>query len=174
MIMLKIAIAGKMGSGKSTVAESIKVKYPDLNIRVLSFADRVKALCVELFGMDHKDRCLLVNFAMKMREIDENVWIRSLLARYCNQENIVIDDLRFMNEFESLRARGFKLIKLEIDEVVRLRRLNEKYGDDTYNHLKYSNSVSENCVNSLSDDCFDLVVRTDDLTQLWHFLSESL
>ena len=56
---MKIAITGKMGSGKSYLADKISNKY---GFYIASFAGRVKELAKELFNMVGKDRGLLINF----------------------------------------------------------------------------------------------------------------
>ena len=76
-IIMKIAICGKMCSGKTTLANYIMRTYP--GYQKYAFADKVKELCIELFQMKGKDRSLLINFANKMREIDSNVWINQVL-----------------------------------------------------------------------------------------------
>ena len=58
---MKIAICGKMCSGKSTLANHIMRTFP--GYQKYSFARRVKELCVDLFDMQGKDRELLITFA---------------------------------------------------------------------------------------------------------------
>ena len=55
---MKIAISGKMGSGKTYLAENISKKY---GFYKASFAGRVKELASELFNMRGKDRGLLLS-----------------------------------------------------------------------------------------------------------------
>ena len=57
---MKIAICGKMASGKTTVAQSLD------GFKVLSLAGEVKRVGRELFGMKDKDRPLLQQIGMKM------------------------------------------------------------------------------------------------------------
>ncbi len=155
---MKIAITGKMGSGKTYLAENISKKY---GFYKASFAGRVKELASELFNMRGKDRGLLINFATKMREIDEEVWIRSMMKNIHYKKNVIVDDLRLKNEYDKLRKNGWYIIKLDIDEERRKLQLKDKYGvDEAYQHIAYSNSVTENDVVGLSDESFDLVIRT--------------
>ena len=55
---MKIAIIGKMCSGKSYVADYIVKKY---NLEKYSFADKLKSIAVELFGMHHKNQKIASN-----------------------------------------------------------------------------------------------------------------
>tara|TARA_B100001094_G_scaffold53921_1_gene49457 strand:+ start:1645 stop:2295 length:651 start_codon:yes stop_codon:yes gene_type:complete len=156
---MKIAITGKMGSGKSYLADKISNKY---GFYIASFAGRVKELAKELFNMVGKDRGLLINFATKMREIDSEVWIRTMLKSIKGKENVIVDDLRLKNEYDILRVNGWYIVKLEIDENKRELQLREKYGvDEANNHIAHSKSATENDVVGLDDESFDLVIRND-------------
>ena len=68
--MLKIAVCGKMASGKTTLA-NMMVAEKDKG-EVLSLAKKVKDIGRELFFMEDKDRPLLQKIGMKMREIKED------------------------------------------------------------------------------------------------------
>jgi len=100
---MKIAITGKMGSGKSHLCNYIVSNF---KFGKTSFAKKVKELAVELFDMQHKDRALLIDFATKMRSIDKNVWINAMLEESRLFHNIVVDDLRLSNEYEILKKKG--------------------------------------------------------------------
>ena len=69
--MLKIAVCGKMASGKTTLANMIVDEKN--NGTVLSLATKVKDIGKELFFMEAKNRPLLQKIGMKMREIQEDV-----------------------------------------------------------------------------------------------------
>ena len=70
---MKIAITGKMCSGKSTLARIIK--ETNSNYVIYSFGQKVKDVAKDLFNMKEKDRSLLTSIGTKMREIDYEVWI---------------------------------------------------------------------------------------------------
>ena len=72
---MKIAICGKMASGKTTVAKSLD------GFQVVSMAGEVKRVGRELFGMKigEKNRPLLQQIGMKMREIRQSVWLDALI-----------------------------------------------------------------------------------------------
>ena len=106
---MRIAIAGKMCSGKSTIANMI-VQY-NSNYKIYSFGQKIKDIAIELFNMKQKDRSLLVQIGGHMREIDNNVWADYLMKTMRNKENCVIDDLRYQNELDNCLQNGFKIIK---------------------------------------------------------------
>ena len=138
---MKIAICGKMCSGKSTIADYIMRTQP--GYQKYSFAQKVKELCVELFYMKTKDRPLLINFANKMRDIDPDVWINQVLQQTKGRENCIIDDLRYQNEVDALIKDGWTIIQLNISYTLQRERLINVYPRDYKEHLQASNHVSE-------------------------------
>ena len=83
---MKVALCGKMGSGKSYVSTHLV----NLNYIRLGFGDAVKKYCKEIFNMDYKDRHLLQKFAKSMRDIDPDVWIKYIENKSSKIYNSVI------------------------------------------------------------------------------------
>jgi len=140
---MKIAISGKMCSGKSTIAKLIK-EY-DNRYEIYSFGQKVKLIANELFGMDlqNKDRTLLIQVASKFREIDINVWANYIINQTKDKEYCIIDDLRFQNELDLLEENGWKIIQLNISDELQIERLKNLYKDNYKDHIKNKNHLSE-------------------------------
>ena len=92
---MKIAICGKMCSGKSTIANMLK-EYDD-RFKIFSFGNKIKVLANELFDMDlkNKDRSLMIAIGSKMREINPDVWVNYIIKETKDEEFCIIDDLNF-------------------------------------------------------------------------------
>jgi adenylate kinase family enzyme len=102
---MRLAIIGVMCSGKTTIADYLVNNH---NFRKLSFADDVKKYANEIFNLKNKNRRILQQFSSKMKEIDNDIWIKRLdiklkMLNDNDNDNIVIDDLRFENELEYLK-----------------------------------------------------------------------
>jgi len=138
---MKIAICGKMCSGKSTLANYIMSNYS--GYQKYSFAQKVKELCVELFDMKGKDRVLLINFANKMRDIDENVWINQVLKQTAGKTKCIIDDVRYQNEVDALIQDGWTFIKLTVPNELQKKRIMELYPDNYQDHFNSMDHISE-------------------------------
>ena len=157
---MKIAIAGKMCSGKSTSA----MYFQKLNNRfqIFSFAKKVKEIAVDLFGMTNKDRTLLTSIGKKMRDIDPDVWANYTVKETQNCEFAVIDDLRHFNEYRILKEQGWKIIKLEIsDQLQEQRLLSISTPEQFQNHQSNKNDISEQQIVNSDDGIFDLVINVD-------------
>ena len=135
-----------MRSGKDAVAGLLEVH----GFVHLAFADRMKALAVELFGMSptKKNRALLIALGRKMRELDERVWADYLLRQMPSDHRIVICDLRWPWEVDALREAGFYLMRVETTREVQLQRLEHKGELD---HIPFLDNPSETALDEKDD-----------------------
>ena len=146
---MKIAIIGNICSGKTTLANKLSQRY---NLRKIAFADSVKYYVKDIFKVEHKDRKLIQDFAEKMRELDKDIWVKKVQDKILNKEDIVIDDLRFPNEYEMLKANDFFIVKLKISKETQLQRINELYAQDAEEHIERLNHISESYIDNLHED----------------------
>lgn len=167
---VRIAFSGKICSGKTTAAnilsERIELRALEAGVLFqktvvrLSVASKVKELAIDLFGMDpaKKDRKLLQVLGQKMKEIDSEVWIRALTnqVKQCKDSHIIIDDVRFPNEFDALRKLNFVIIRLDIDPVLQLERLKNTYPESWETHVLRLDNISETALDNCKD--FDYVI----------------
>lgn len=137
---MKVAICGGMCSGKTTLSKYISKEF---NLETFSFADAVKMYASQIFDMQHKDRRLIQDFAEKLKEIDPDIWIKILDKKIKNIDNIVIDDLRFKNEYKYLRKNGFTIIRINIELIEQLKRLKNTYPDTWKEHADRLTHTSE-------------------------------
>lgn len=138
---MRIAFSGKICSGKTTAANWLLANVPGM-VR-LSFATRLKELATELFGMAHKDRKLLQDLGAALRAIDGSVWIRAFERQVRQHRDVVVDDLRFRNEYQCLRDLGFTIVRLEVPPATQLARLHQTYPDTYGEHIARLGDVSE-------------------------------
>ncbi len=154
---MKIGICGKMASGKTTIAEALS-HLEDYDFTIISMAGEVKRVGRELFGMTKKDRPLLQQIGMKMREIRESVWLDAVINEAKHHPDAVCDDVRFINEAKTLKDEGWLLVKLEIDEDLQKSRLKSTYGEDWEVHWNNRSDPSEAEVDKIPLDWFDLII----------------
>ena len=159
---MKIGICGKMCSGKSTLAKQLityfKINH-NIDYTIDSFAKKIYELAYELFNMKQKDRELLQSIGTKMREIDNDVWINHIIKK--NYKNVIIDDVRYKNELETLKKNGYLLIKLNISKDYQINRLKSLYKDKFDEHYRNMNHVSEMFIDVAPDDIFDIIINVD-------------
>tara|TARA_B110000977_G_C10984369_1_gene457370 strand:- start:141 stop:665 length:525 start_codon:yes stop_codon:yes gene_type:complete len=148
---MKLAIIGKMGSGKSTCAEYLNKNH---DFKILSFGGPVKKYVQEIFNDTTKNRELIQTFAQKIKEIDKDVWVNHLLRNIKDSENIIIDDVRFPNEYNALEKAGFKFIKLNITDEFQIERLIDTYPENYNSHISRCGDISESYVDLLHADYF--------------------
>jgi dephospho-CoA kinase len=161
--MKNVAFVGKMAAGKSYYASLLRQELIDkgINSNVVHISSKIKELAAELFGMKDKDRDLLQKIAGKMREIDEDVWIKYLVYHVKKEGKIpfIVDDVRFKDEVNMLKENfDLLVIKIDSDDVYRRSVYKSKYGKEPTE--KELNDVTE----TSSDDIVPDLVLTNDYT----------
>jgi len=117
MYGLRIAFAGKSRSGKTTSANYLLRTYGFVKI---SFTGKLIEFAHEFFpdrfesGKKHQD--LIQALHEKLREIDPDVWVKYVLRKIemlPKDADIVIDDLRYSNDYGAVKSLGFLVVRLE-------------------------------------------------------------
>jgi hypothetical protein len=168
-MVVKIAISGKMCSGKSFCSKLIKQRYPQFQL--FSFAEKLKSVTHDLFwdqfelvgGKEntisqlHKNRSLYVDVGQCLRDIDPDIWTKYVLKETRGVNFAIIDDLRFKNEMNALKSDGWKMIRLNINREQQIRRLQSTYINSD-EHILGLDSETEKDLDDVSDSEFDLVL----------------
>lgn len=143
---LKIAILGKSGAGKDTVADYLIEKYGFTKIR---FGTSLYEICEKYFGMKNKDRKLLQDVGLAMRSVKPTVFVDLAEQEILNTNtNIVVSDLRQPNEYEMLKKNGFEFLYIESDLNKRIDRLEKRDNikiDENYIDRIENNPVETSC-----------------------------
>ena len=157
---MKVAIAGQMASGKTTLAKALAEA---LDGTVMSLGGKVKDVGRDLFGMQIKDRPLLQQIGMKMREIRPDVWIEYLdrAAESSETEVVFVDDCRFINEAKWFKRHDWILIRLSIDEELQKSRLMDTYPEDWEIHWNNRADASETEVPQIPTELVDFEIQAE-------------
>lgn len=152
---IKIALTGKMRSGKDTVARTIAEiirRNTNYDVLIFSFGDSLKLFANFIFPHEfrenEKPRELYQWLGQTLRQRDEDIWIRHIIkemnnnikeiSAYKGKKIIsIITDLRQPNEYEFCKQNGFHIIKVECDDAVRLERMkesNDNFKREDLNH----------------------------------------
>jgi len=152
-----VGLSGKFCAGKDALGDYLIEKY---HFRRVSFADKLKSVCVDLFGMVGKDRTLLQDVGTALRKVDELVWIKYPFKSVKDNENIVITDVRYRNEFDYIKKKGGYMIRLECQQDIRKKRYEKIYKKcPTFDQVYH---ISET---DLDHATFDLVIDTGATTK---------
>jgi dephospho-CoA kinase len=133
MTMLpNIAILGKAGAGKSTVAGALRNHF---NYDVVSFAGPLKDVAEDLWGFGARtDRYKLQSLGVAVRAIDEDTWVDLFMDRVAALDSealsidgetypICTDDCRFPNEYRRLKEVGWRFVRVHASIDTRVTRL---------------------------------------------------
>lgn len=136
-----IALIGRAGAGKSTVARILCERF-DCGYQTFSLAAPLKDMAARLWGTEARtDRDKLQRLGVAVRDIHEDTWVELLLRTldHATQRarpgapgwfevshtvvRPVVDDCRFPNEHAALKAAGFVFVKVLADKAARIERL---------------------------------------------------
>lgn len=135
--MRKIAITGRMRSGKDTVAAYIGHHYSHT---LMGFGEGVADVIATYFPeawADGKPRKHFQVIGQGFRQLNPDIWVDDLVRRMKGLDRVVVTDLRQQNEYERLKQLGFTILKVEAGEAERIERIKaagESVDYDTLHH----------------------------------------
>ena len=158
---MKVALCGKMASGKTTMAKKI---VESLGFNRFSLATGVKDFGNYLFDIPkgHKDRIAYQKVGEGGRNfLYPEIWIEVLLKSIESSglQNIVVDDVRYENEINRFKEAGWKIVKINIEDNHQVERLQKTYPDDWETHAKSRNHPSESEIDTVDANNFDLIIE---------------
>jgi dephospho-CoA kinase len=138
-----IGLTAKMRSGKDTVYNLLSKTKRGSFLR-LAYGDELKRQYHEIHGHsgEGKDRKGYQTFGQSERQKNPNVWVESLedsLVDLLNfhGRNVVVTDVRQPNEVEQIKMYCGYLIRINVDEEVRLKRMNANGDNFTLEDLQH-------------------------------------
>jgi len=153
-----LGIAGKARCGKDTVASFIEKDY---GFYPIAFADNVKTVCKMIFGATDEQlygeekekidkrygispRQMMQGVGQAIRNFYPDAWINAFLLRIKGWEDeyVCVTDIRFVNEFNAIKAHGGKIIKVT-------RNIEGTKSVD----------ISEKDLDNIPDDKFDAIIN---------------
>jgi dephospho-CoA kinase len=158
--VVKIALSGRLRSGKDTVANHLYIKY---GFNRVAFGDALKHNAHETFpwiSQSTKPRALYQQFGQLMREIDADVWIKHAeravngaidfrVNTGAERAGVVITDVRQSNEVAWCRQNGFTIIRVTAPDEVRIGRAIAAGDNFCENDLEHE---TEKAIDSFSVD----------------------
>jgi len=129
-LKMGVALAGPAGSGKTTTCNYLSDFH---GFRKVSFAASLKSIAKNLYGDLNQNarRRMLQCFGQALRAVWGPTWIFRALRTIQEDQltKVCIDDLRFVNEAEILKACGFVLIYNHVPVETCIERLKSRDGE---------------------------------------------
>lgn len=122
---MRIIINGRSLAGKDTIGDYLVNTY---GFEKVFFADPIYKVAREYFGMEEKDRPLLILIGDKFREIDGDVFVKYLLKGLEKNKDYVITDCRRENEYRLCTQAGFLPIRVSSNLDLRIDRAIKRDG----------------------------------------------
>ena len=158
---MKVALCGKMASGKTTMAKKIVESFLNELIHVF-FREMFFGNYLFDIPKGHKDRIAYQKVGEGGRNfLYPEIWIDVLLksVESSGLQNIVVDDVRYENEIKRFKEAGWKIVKINIEDNHQVERLQKTYPDDWETHAKSRNHPSESEIDTVDANNFDLIIE---------------
>lgn len=149
--MFNVAIVGKMGAGKSSLANHLVDVHQYTRVANAGALKELAAMAYgpidksETYRVTREDdmaweqayreqeisgRQVLQGIGQIVKEFDRDFWLKAMVRDMQTKGNgpFVCDDTRFPFEAEFLRERGWIIAKLYVDKEVRAERYERLYG----------------------------------------------
>ena len=169
LIPKRVAIAGLARAGKDTIGSFLIENHRFTRVAFSEPLYDILYSAQEICGFEkQKDRKFLQWVGTEWaREHDPNIWVRLALKKINSNhllEPVVITDLRYVNELESLKKNGFTLVRVKRDTT---------NATDFGNGSKLHPSETE--MLTVPDEDFDVVIdNTGTLEQLYQNIENKL
>lgn len=178
---MKIALYGRMGAGKDTAAEIINRNNPEMQIK--RFAEPLYLAMDQvqlLFGLPRqKDRKFLQQTADWATSQNPDVFI-NWLSNHAPRDNVVIADLRRVDEYNYCKLAGYIMIKIVRDPGLigveqragtgdphhHTEGALDGLGDDSWHYVIENNSSIPQFTQQVMNVMNDILVRESE-RQLW-------
>lgn len=168
--MKVIMISGKSGHGKDTFAQLIdrELKIRDQRTLTIHFGDMVKVFLTNYYNWDgQKDengRELLQRLGTKLLRTKYPTYWAEIVAKFISAtegdwDYVIIPDLRFENEFETVSQYNDNVI------TVRINRFQEN-GKPYYNPKMRLNQLTHISECELDNFNFEYIIENHSLTEL--------
>ncbi len=128
------AISGKIGSGKTTLAELLKENLisKGRKVEIVNFADKLKEICflltgyygktqeekniyIEEYGFTVGEALQLIGTNAMRNNYHKDVWVISTFKNMKPDTDYIIADCRFKNEADFCNKNNAKLIRIDGD-----------------------------------------------------------
>jgi hypothetical protein len=153
-LQIKIAFGYKMGVGKDEACSYLTNKYGGEKISFATPIYDIQRYAQLRCGFSNeKDRQFLQYIGTEWaRKKDPDVWIRLAINDSPKEGNVFLSDLRFQNEFHSLKKEGWFCVKIDRSLV----DIEERKGTGTIFH------ESETSLDSLKESDWDYIIQNNE------------
>ena len=182
---MRIAICGKMRSGKDTLADRLVEEY---GFKEFKLSQGINEIIWHFFPkhafLEKRPRQHQQFIGQGMRQLDENVWIdytlsyvEEYLAENGDDADVVISDLRQENEARILKENGFTIVNVYAFDDIRLQRIidaGDVFAEETFCHeteISVDDIACDFWIGN-NDGIEDFKVKTDNLIKLLKTVDE--
>lgn len=120
MSQIKLAFIGKPSAGQVNAAIYLNSRYKFKRMKLM---DGCRRICLTLWGLQKISFHIQWKMYHHLYKFDADIWLKYLRYRLArSKSDVVVEDIRYVSEAESLRKMGFLIVRVSTDRKVRLVR----------------------------------------------------
>jgi len=120
-VLLRIALIGQSGSGKTQTASLLRDEF---DCKIVKTGQICRKISQILFGNEDKSSTQKLDDALT--PLDPSIFLRACLRELPPDGNIVVDSLRFSTDATLVTSIGFKTLRVRAPLDTRIVRLHER------------------------------------------------
>lgn len=129
--MIRIAVSGKLGCGKDLFLTKAQEFFPKLDFQNEKMAKSIYNLTSliqdSLYIPRIKDGRLLQFIGNHYRDLYPDIWVDSFFTNTHDvNSNVIVTDVRYPNELEACKQKGFTTIRILRQDEFRLNNLGNR------------------------------------------------
>lgn len=136
-MVVSIALLGKSGSGKTTVAARLVEHH---GFQTISSGKVCREVAHIVFAREDKET--LNNISLAIRKIDQNAFLEAALRDAKPNRDIVFDSIRYKSDYYYLKTIGYKFLKVEVERAILEQRLKIRGQAFTPDDLSHESEIS--------------------------------
>lgn len=160
---IKIALIGKSGSGKTEAAKYLASKY---HFAICNTGKKCRELAKEFFNSESKE--ILQKITDSFNAIEMGIWLKvAMKDKSLFNKDVVIDSIRFIEDYNFAKSHGFKIWKIEAPQAIRMTRLRSRgqefkiENDNHQSETELQNIPPDFIINNAFEDVSELFSLID-------------
>lgn len=155
------------------IKQMISIMFPEASLECLYGKSELRQNIISPNYKDKNNNILtyrqaLIDIGTLGRKYNNDLWVNKVKVELSKVEKncklLIVNDVRFINEFKYLKQEGFFTIRIKREESLKINDVSEQQqdeiGDEAFDFVLHNNSTMEDLDNSVNFLIFNRLLKT--------------